>query len=527
MKKNYLLISVMAFGIGVVANAGTFDTSFFKQKSNGQKENILAAKELVSRVGGFEESQPDSILRYDNDGRLDKKTIYTYSPNRELITEAIHVHGAKGWQAIAKREYVIKDSGKTTEITEYEWDFAGGAFLGKIRQECKFDDNNKIVEQIESKWFSADKSWRKDTRMIFGYDRNGNDTLFEYYVWNTEKNAWENASKIVLEFNNKGKKILEEGYYWDTPKSSWVLNTKYVKDYNAMGQEVLSETHSWNAIGALHSADKTVTYYNDNNRLMSKDGYMWDEQTNGWVLQTKYRITTYDGNGYPSEFEENIKLPETTDFSLRGKGRYTFDSKGNRTYAEYSSWSDPEAKWILTQKESMAFNSNNDITHQEYYVYDYELKQLIGERKVISGYHSNGLLNLHDDYVWDTQKKTWKGNSKDVYSFDAAKRVSVYERHYWDYDKWKYELGEKEVYFYPVPTSISPDQAVSSKVTFNGGLLVANTPVAEVVTVYSVSGKMVYRTNKPEGEFSVDLSALPKGLYIIKGNSGWIVKAMR
>jgi hypothetical protein len=67
----------------------------------------------------------------------------------------------------------------------------------------------------------------------------------------------------------------------------------------------------------------------------------------------------------------------------------------------------------------------------------------------------------------------------------------------------------------------------SPETVYAGGLLSVNTPVSERITVYALSGAVVYRAQKMPGSVIFDLSDLPRGLMIVRGDSGWVKKIVR
>jgi hypothetical protein len=79
-----------------------------------------------------------------------------------------------------------------------------------------------------------------------------------------------------------------------------------------------------------------------------------------------------------------------------------------------------------------------------------------------------------------------------------------------------------------VPVRISDDVSNATvgatDVRYFNGLLYVNTPVAERITVYSLTGAAVYQSKKAEGAATFDLHSLPKGILIIRGESGWTRK---
>jgi hypothetical protein len=51
--------------------------------------------------------------------------------------------------------------------------------------------------------------------------------------------------------------------------------------------------------------------------------------------------------------------------------------------------------------------------------------------------------------------------------------------------------------------------------------LYVNSAVAEKVTIYTISGQLLYSVNKPAGEIPIQLKNTPEGVLLICGASGW------
>jgi hypothetical protein len=64
-------------------------------------------------------------------------------------------------------------------------------------------------------------------------------------------------------------------------------------------------------------------------------------------------------------------------------------------------------------------------------------------------------------------------------------------------------------------------------IRYYNGLLTVNTPVAERIDVYSVSGALLYQAQKATGEATFNLGHLPKGVLIVRGGSGWTRKVVK
>jgi len=57
--------------------------------------------------------------------------------------------------------------------------------------------------------------------------------------------------------------------------------------------------------------------------------------------------------------------------------------------------------------------------------------------------------------------------------------------------------------------------------------LLVNSPVSEIITVYSVSGTLMYTKNKQAGETTFPIGHIPNQLLIVKGSSGWVKKLIQ
>jgi hypothetical protein len=77
-----------------------------------------------------------------------------------------------------------------------------------------------------------------------------------------------------------------------------------------------------------------------------------------------------------------------------------------------------------------------------------------------------------------------------------------------------------------VTTSVGNAAVEAGDVRYAGGILTVNTPAAEQITVYSVSGSVMYQAQKAAGEATFDLRSLPKGVFIARGSSGWTKKVV-
>ena len=61
---------------------------------------------------------------------------------------------------------------------------------------------------------------------------------------------------------------------------------------------------------------------------------------------------------------------------------------------------------------------------------------------------------------------------------------------------------------------------------FKDDHLLVNSPVSEMITIYSVTGTLIYSKNKQEGEMLFPMGTIPNQLFIVRGSSGWAKKVI-
>jgi hypothetical protein len=77
-----------------------------------------------------------------------------------------------------------------------------------------------------------------------------------------------------------------------------------------------------------------------------------------------------------------------------------------------------------------------------------------------------------------------------------------------------------------VGTQANEPEADGSYVSVDDGKLTVSTPAAEQISIYTVGGTLLRKVQKAAGEATFDLNGLPKGILIIRGDSGWTRKAV-
>lgn len=489
MKKFYFLVFLMAFAITTVLVA-----------DNGNIFSDFPDKSLTLRNDDPGQSQPDSMLYYNYKGELTQKVIYEYKNGLDYESTSLiyYILNNRGeWYIALKRESIVRDNGRSVKEAKYMFS-EDNLLIGGEKKFYKYNAERKLIEEIKSVWKRKSKDvgeWEAQTKSVYDYDNDKNQIHHYYYNWNSFLSEWIGIYKLTTGYDEHNNLILRLSYTWD---NNWKKadREEFVYFYNDKEKIDHVELNWYNRDDEIYYSAKKVNIYEDgSDNIAQVDTYVWDEDKNDWDYSSRSMIS--------------------------------YDDKNREVNSEIFTWFEDKNEWILTAKRIKDFNSTGKNTFVEEYYYDDFLQQFIGSKKNIFDFDDAGNMISFESYNWDRTNNKWKNWAKTIYTFDSEGRLIVQESHTWNNSISEYEPDGKDVYYYPSPMSITPDQTDSGKVYFSDGTLIINTPAAEYVAVYSVSGAMVYRAFKTEGELSVDLPVLPKGLYIVKGGSGWSAKIIR
>jgi Flp pilus assembly protein protease CpaA len=74
--------------------------------------------------------------------------------------------------------------------------------------------------------------------------------------------------------------------------------------------------------------------------------------------------------------------------------------------------------------------------------------------------------------------------------------------------------------------SVEAVNSNKAEVTLADGILTITSPAAEQVEVYALTGALLHKESKASGSLTLNIGHLPKGILIVRGNSGWTQKVI-
>jgi YD repeat-containing protein len=271
---------------------------------------------------------------------------------------------------------------------DFTWDQQADIWQHTTNTTYTYDEVGRLLEEIVLEAVTDIYL----TRNSYSYDNYGNVTEEISYTMGNEE--WIVTSGEITTYTyTEGNVSAEVTQTWEN--GSWTNSVKVVYSLNTNGTPYEMQTFVWNGADWINDKKTTsMVWANWQNReLASYSVQYWQEDT--WVNGERYS-TTFNGNNFTgivelwengewvnskketysrtATDEENI-LENWTESGWEKDEKYTgtFDSTGNPTGMQYSSWYDIE--WVAEMELffDLTYNESSDVTEMVFRYWDPDL----------------------------------------------------------------------------------------------------------------------------------------------------------
>ena len=507
----------------MVANLSTFGQTTLDVRKNQIISDAIKIPGNTLRSGIT--AWPDSTVRFDATGGKLGKSLFFYDSANNLIREEYWRLSNGDWKVSSRIEYTyngdiitkslynssnvspiqVSRSHKTKKIFPYYDELNKTMFLytpftiyslnGDDYDET-YDKQGNLVSIV-----TYDGKYRFYMINI-SYDENNNPLQMEMYDADENDVVFMQPTKEVYQWDEKGNIIYYEYWRYDETSEELRLDDKcsYEYIYDSYGNETK----------VIERDSKTVTTLYTPGITPQIQNYLW--KNNEWVLDS------YDVY-YPlssTSIESNNNEPVSDDnkgsfdiiinisaedvkggsFVINLPDGFVLDAENTKLAADFNLFELLLTKkegnsWLLEMKaktfralQTGSENTSAILAHVAYLV-DETLKQ-----------------GRYDISINNIQFTTSEGNM--IYDPEMTVPISL-ER--WATGSENIRISEVEVYG-------------------DGQTWTIDSPVSEVIGIYSVTGVKIYHGVKPVGKMTVKLPASVSGMVIFKGDSNWTKKVL-
>lgn len=366
-------------------------------------------------------------------------------------------------------------------------------FFGETLQRQAARTTTLISLKDSSYWHSSwDKSlstWDYVHRNIYHYNsfykEDGNVSS------NDTGSGWindENAKNYLYDSNHRLLEVTFEG--WNSGWSNYYKNTY---TYDAAGNVLTKTDQVWLSGAWKNSYCSTYTY--SGNQLTMALYQYWDNASNSWVNNMR---TTFVYTG------SQLTLSTDEDWNV--------------------------TSWAGSMQRSNFIYAGTDLLSYDFGMWNagmgaYELKT-----KTSFTYDSNHHMLESSVELWNTPTTTWEKYMRTAYSYDTQWNQTQIMEENWDASTNNWENSNLIVNYYTTGT------VGVHEFSAQGGLLFYPCPVISQLHIlagadqeaelWSTEGKLVITATLTKGINTIDLTDLPKGIYLIRfdGKTGRLIR---
>ena len=488
---------------------------------------------------------------YDENGFVSQTTIYVMSDNSPWIEDS-------------KLVQVNNEQGLVMEGIAYSW--KNGVWVPTNKAIYDYDEDGDLILDMKSIW--ANNAWLNTIKQVIIEDPD--HMCVENYKW--ENNAWlglnrqefryfltedgkrgNNIYEALADFVNNQFRVFIEVRSMYNDDNLLILQEIRMVDMDSNETELKfhsKQTYSYGPLDEFEGFDEfkdiavqregvLVRFNPDGSTVVdlkdialyiagdqvAKTTYLWNEESGEWKGQTR-----------------STNVPGTVSNPV-------FTNTDYGWHLVYKAWV-PIVQIIETRVSAVGERQLKEMIAKLYnsaYETDKTIDPLINYNRFTYEYGSDNVLTRQVNYTWNKSANEWKIKEGKVQEFDYSISVDqIYGPVSLLYDPYSFKskpiyierlaadadeiyAAETMIFYYSKvdETAIPSIEANgNAKAYFAENTLVVETPNAETVSIYALTGNLLFSGNKSEGNASFGVS-LASGVYIVKGSTGWSEKIIK
>ena len=513
----------------------------FLFSAQAEDVNITEQLDSIVTISVDDEEIEKELFIWNEQGLLEKHTTSGFTldweGNPQPFSTVIDYVYDEFKQVTQKATEATNQYGTTSEIIDYVYNelkqliqkttastYSWGSQTLKI--EYKYDENGVVNEVINSADYGT--GWVNTGKTVTTRDSDGllQDSTIYYYSANNwlisdqiikrydEEKRLESVEAYTPNFMTKVLVLLtKETYTYDTTDEGHILRSGLAQMHTDDMLEPIDEpTDEWtdeqisNAAGLVLSYEKKASWGGiekyTTTQFVNMFGTTFTTRTNySWPFgKTEWSVSTVIEDAVPSPTAWSKTITHT-----EKKPNPAYDPEDetgmSQEFLKTSelSYSYGTGTTLVSQKSSVW---TDDVESTEEFIYNCDEEVEISQVYILE-------LFSQKPYFFTNKPTTIRKYKGSGFNTSLVETATF---HYSD-------INGSAI----APTLVKNN---NTKAYFVEGTLKVETPNVETISVYSLSGSLLYTVNKAEGAASFDL-ALAQGIFIIKGSTGWAVKAIK
>jgi hypothetical protein len=230
-------------------------------------------------------------------GFLFTASLFAQIPPQKADTIFYYGWESNGWALIGRSFNTYTEGCLPGSLTSQT--LVNGLWINGSKTLYTYNANNRISVQTEQSWDTISSSFENFERYTFAYNASGNVTLVLQELW--DGSAWQNESRGTYTYDDNGYLISYFGEAWF--EGSWINNTLGTYTNNGDGTRQITINQTWNRYTGTWDNNWTYAYtYNGAGKVLTDVEELWWQ--GAWVNNVRDTYT-YSGNNLTNHLIED------------------------------------------------------------------------------------------------------------------------------------------------------------------------------------------------------------------------------
>lgn len=283
-----------------------------------------------------------------------------------------------------------------------------GQFL-RERQIIRYASNGEVsFNEHYFNWDAVNLQWGSVSKMETEFYNSGN---WKSLTNSRYKNNWYYDSRRYYEYDSYGRRTLEERFDYDTIKKEWQLNSreKHINFYDSVGNLIESQCQNWINSEKWENSWKHDYSYDSHNKIILSVNFNWSGNT--WEEDIKEHYY-YD---ILSDTMTRIQYNWSGNWVEKFKSISVVNEFGYNYLAKYS-WDTLNTKWIQSSETIWDYDIKGNLLLRTSRDLNHHYQELIFSGKDDYDYDENGNMIMHIQYYYNYDQKAWIIRYEDHYT---------------------------------------------------------------------------------------------------------------
>jgi hypothetical protein len=343
----------------------------------------------------------------------------------------------------------------------------------------------KLLSLMNEAW---DSQWNKSALLTYSYNASQQVTCATTQRWDPISMTWTNSVKSTYTININGDPITNLQDIWIKSLNTWSPSAKVETTYTLVNKKSEETAAIWTGIAWENTMRQTHKY--DGSGMLVESKYdNWNQSNLSW---TDVTLVTYTNNANGDKTQQLIKQWDNTGQIWVNNSllTMTYTAANKLLTVLNKKWANNNV-WQNLFVSDYTYNSNNQLISTVGRSWSVQNSTFTNNSKTEFTYISSGKPDQATQIYWDNSTSTWLQWIRSTYNYEGGP-IGIEE------------LNEGHGFVYPNPS--------------NSLITIIDPGTAGELYLTDLSGRILKKIQSETGHTTIDISELPRGVYLLTGS---------